>query len=150
MQRSVALESLYEITFSEPASSPRHQEACRLIELMLTTPGVPQQVVDFLEKEGLGVYKSKFLEKMKDKRFYRTLKSSIQEGYQIDHNTLAKALTSLVTHAIIDVEQKEVSLDTARSELKLDKILSLVETYLSTGRLPDETISVIKELVEEV
>ncbi|AMM44827.1 hypothetical protein SP15_028 [Bacillus phage SP-15] len=145
--RQEALESLYRITFAEAPETPRYTKAKEYIKSTLSSKGVPEEVIKFLDEETSSGFSQCFLSRLKDKKFMRTLRS-LESGTKLPNEVVVKAVNSLITHAIIDIELGNTSRQVVVNNLQIDKLMNIVQYYFNTGSLPDSTYETIRNLLD--
>lgn len=144
--RQEALESLYRITFTQDEGTPSFTKAKEYIKLTLGKEEVPQEVVKFLDNETSSGYTQCFLNRMKNKKFMRTLKSL--DTNQVSNEVFVKAINSIVTHAIIDIELGNASRQIVLTHLKIEKLTNIVKYYFNTGSLPEDAYETVRNLLD--
>lgn len=144
--RQEVLESLYNITFNEDPSSPRYEKARSYIKSVLSSKVISEEVVSFITDEVSVGYAKDFFSRLKSKKFMRTLKN-LETNPNVPDEVVIKAITSMVTHAIIDIELGNATRQVVVSNLRIDQLLSIVGEYFKTGVLPDSTSRVIRDLI---
>lgn len=140
--RQELLESLFTIKF-ENIDSDKSKEAQRLIKLLLSNQGIEEAskfVSDHLDRN----YAKDFFSRLSSKKFYKTLSSMDEET---SAEVIIKAISSLITHAVIDIEKHNAPRSVVNSKLELEKLVDIISIYLRTGSLPDYTYETISNLI---
>ncbi|AWD93010.1 hypothetical protein HSE3_gp058 [Bacillus phage vB_BceM-HSE3] len=152
MERIEALTALNAIKSSKCTSDEDKSLCESYIRNVIRSQEVDIQVQDWLGKftdhlTGAGKYRADYLSRMSDKKFVTTLTSYV-ETRDIPDSALAKALSSYVTHATIEVEQGAESSQFISSELRVVSVLNLVTHYWTNNQFPTYTHEFIKELLK--
>ncbi|WJZ23484.1 hypothetical protein LIS04_56 [Listeria phage LIS04] len=139
--RSDILEALFSIKSENPELGDKVAE---LLKLVYSNQSL-DKVNSFIEEQTNSNYSSDFMSRMSTKKFYKTLKSCEEST---DPVVVVKAISSLITHALIDIELGHSPRSRVFSDLKIHTLLEITRLYFVTGHLPDHTLKTIEELLD--
>ena len=111
---------------------------------MIESDEIPEEVINFLDS--LSDYAKDFYMRLDSKKFFKNFK----RFDEIDDIEKAKALSSLITHALIDVDMGNANVNKVRDDLNLLDMLYYLEMYLKSGNFPKECISEVESIVDEI
>jgi len=141
VDRRDVLEVLHQIAFSDQEEAHRAEE---YIDLVLDSEEVPQEVYQFLFS--LSDYAKDFFMRMESKIFYKNFK----KFDKIEDIEKAKAISSFITHSLIEIEHGNVDLDKLKDDLRLNDFLAYLGFYLETGKLPATCIDLVEIIINEI
>lgn len=136
LTRQQSLEILYSKRLNSKDQSIRDR-AQELIDLMYRSSDIPSEVIEFISQNDdnyLKQYLSLFMDEMSSKKFYKNLRL-LYKGERLDYVNVSKTLTSLITHALIDVDKGKISLSDAVKILRLDEFSEILNEYLRGGTI---------------
>lgn len=109
------------------------EEVTSMIKLMLSTHDTPELVLEFLNK--LDTPKiNPLVEKLKSKKLYKSLKS-FSEKDNISDIELAKMVTSLITHSLIESEQVGISVEDIDDKFHARALSNIIYEYFKYGHI---------------
>jgi len=135
MERQEALKGLFRI------KSFYHLDISEQLDKLGSAEDVPEDVENFINKYDYKI--EHFLENLKEKEFYKSLKNPKTDFVAL------KGLSSLITHALIEVEKKPEQKPLIVEKLKVVEVTKALQTYLLTDN-KDETFQLIKEIKETI
>lgn len=99
------------------------------VDSMIKEIAVSKEVTEDLIQK-INKYKNYpiFIEKLREKHFYKTI---MNEGKEITINAYAKALSSLVTHTLIECENLEgMTVKELSESVKLSEVIEAINLYM--------------------
>ncbi len=108
-----------------------------MLDILNKSDGVPEKIIEFINTYDYNI--ETFFEHLKNKQFYKAIKSSTNEYEMI------KGLSSLLTHIIIEIEKYPERKSLISESLLVDEILSSLYSYFLKNTTAD-----IKSLTEKI
>lgn len=146
MNRSEALLQLYELKFKDG------QDVDRMIEIALSKEELSLEVIEFLQ--GRTYKPNELVEKLKGKKLYKVLESLSDDESTTSDVSLAKMMSSIVTHCLIEVEQESIKVEDLNESYGIKHLVSILDEYIDKGILDKlkliEYLSKYKFLLKKV
>lgn len=132
--RQVILSKLYKYV-----SEGKCVDDCnKMIDKLLVTKDVPDEVKEFVNS--IEYYQHPLIEKLRDKRIYKSLKA-ISEGADLSDLEVAKAITSLITHSLIEAEQSAINESELDNKFNLVGLTEILKEYFTVGKFDRDILN---------
>jgi len=143
------LERLYEL-YNNTTDELEREDINKIIDDVVVYDEIPEDLVKSKYYRHIVPIKERFGHEMRSKAIYKTLKR-IVETKQYTDVEVAKAMSSLITHALIEYDMTSDSLDDIYEELDLGLAMGILNEFFENRDIPqDSIIEVITNLFPEL